>query len=132
MVSLIQLKENGDERGKLIALEGNAQVPFNINRLFYIYDTSGDSVRGKHANRNSSFAFICVAGEVKIHATDGKEKWDYALTSPSQMLVMDKMIWKEMYDFSKGAVLLVLSDCAYDKTEYIYDYSEFVLERENI
>lgn len=128
MIELITLKENGDERGKLVVLEGMNQVPFMIARLFYIYNTTGDAVRGKHANRNSKFAFVCMKGHCRITTNDGCNEAVYTLTSPNQLLIMDEMVWKEMDNFSDDAVLLVLSNCVYDPHEYIYDFELFKKE----
>ncbi len=128
MAELIQLQERGDARGKLVVVEGLQQIPFEIARIFYIYDTSGDVDRGNHANRNSRFAFVCLKGSVKIDSCDGKNQESYTLDHPTQVLVMDKMVWKKMYAFSEDAVLLVLSDCKYDAAEYINDYDAFLKE----
>lgn len=125
MKNWIDLKVNGDERGKLIAIEGNKDFPFEIKRLFYIYDTESDTIRGAHANKFSSFAFICLTGSCKITLDDGFEKKVYHLSSPSKALYCPKGVWKEMSAFSEGTVLLVVSDQLYNASEYIREYTEF-------
>lgn len=104
-------------------------VPFDVARLFYICDVPFDSIRGEHANRNSQFVFVCVAGSCVIHVERGlDEKADIILDNPQKMLWVNKMTWKEMHGFTEGAVLLVLSDQHYDSTEYIKDHEEFISE----
>ena len=120
------LKEMGDEKGKLIAIESNRNVPFEIQRLFYIYDCQQDVERGIHANLNSKFAFVCVQGSCSIETDNGKTKDIYKLDKKTDILAIDNKVWKKMYDFSDDCILLVFSDCLYDKSEYIYDYDEFL------
>ena len=122
---LLNFNEKGDERGKLVIVEGNQDVPFEIKRLFYIYGSDKDVVRGKHANRESEFVLINVSGTSKVMVTDGKNKQVVELTKPRQGVYLPKMVWKEMYNFSPDSVLLVLASTHYDGNEYIRDYDEF-------
>ena len=129
MVKLIKLKSNGDLRGELVVLEGNKEIPFDIARVFYMYNTTNDISRGNHANWNSEFVFICVNGSLKVKTYDGKNEENFILDKRDEALYLPKLVWKEMYDFSEDAVLLVLSNCKYDKAEYINDkkrYEEIV------
>ena len=128
MVQLLELKVNGNDTGRLISIESERNLPFACKRVFYIYAVKDDAKRGLHANRNSRFAFVCLNGRVRVSSHDGKNAYDHLLDNPSKMLVMDNMVWKEMYDFSDDAVLMVLSDCLYDASEYIYDFDEFLSE----
>lgn len=123
---LLNFNEKGDDRGKLVIVEGNIDVPFEIKRLFYIYGSDKDVVRGKHANRESEFVLINVSGSSKVMVTDGKEKQIVELTKPRQGVYLPKMVWKEMYDFSPDSVLLVLASTHYDGNEYIRDYYDFL------
>lgn len=123
---LLEFNEKGDERGKLVIVEGNQDIPFEIKRLFYIYGSDRDVVRGKHANRDSEFVLINVSGTSKVIVTDGKEKQIVELTKPRQGVYLPKMVWKEMYDFSPDSVLLVLASTHYDGNEYIRDYDEYM------
>lgn len=125
---VINFVENGDDRGRLVVAEGNNDIPFNIERVFYIYDSDSTVVRGKHANRNSEFVLINVAGTSKVKMTDGTKEIIVNLDKPNMGLYIPKMVWKEMYDFSKDSVLLVLASTHYDNTEYIRDFNEYVLE----
>ncbi len=122
---LLEFKENGDERGKLVIVEGNKDIPFEIKRIFYIYGSDKDVVRGKHSNRNSEFVLINVSGSSKVMVTDGKEKQIVELTKPRQGVYLPKMVWKEMYDFSPDSVLLCLASTHYDGNEYIRSYDDF-------
>ena len=127
-VKEIQFKVNGDERGKLVVAEGLKDVPFNIARIFYIYGADTEIVRGCHANRKSEFVFINVCGSSKVKVMDGKDEQIYLLDKPYKGIYMPEMVWKEMYDFSEDAVLLVLASEPYDAAEYIKDYQEYTRE----
>lgn len=123
---LIDLHVNGDERGKLVAIEKGPNCPFEIKRAFYIFGARGETRRGCHANRNSEFLFVALKGSCRVEFSDGNVKETILLNSPAQALWLGKMTWKEMYDFSEDAVLLVLASEKYDAEEYIRDYQEFL------
>lgn len=125
---LLDFKEKGDDRGKLVIVEGNQDIPFEIKRLFYIYGSDRNVIRGQHTNRNSEFILINVSGTSKVMVTDGKKKQVVELTKPRQGVYLPKMVWKEMYDFSPYFVLLVLASTHYDGGEYIRSYEEFLCE----
>ena len=121
----LQFPDLGDERGKLVVAEGELDIPFAIQRVFYIYGSDDSVVRGQHANRESEFVLINVAGSSKVMITDGGNREIVELTRPMEGLYIPKMIWKEMYDFSPDSVLLVLASTHYDGNEYIRDYEEY-------
>lgn len=125
---LINTKFFGDNAGHLISFEKNVNCPFDIKRVFYIFDTIPSIVRGKHANRNSEFLLIAISGSCKVKVDDGKEQTVVELSTPHKALWLNKMVWKDMYDFSYNAILLVLTNTLYDETEYIRDYDEFLKE----
>lgn len=128
-VKLLNLPEKGDERGSLIVIEENKDISFDIKRLFYMYGSNDGITRGQHANKNSEFILINVAGSSKVKVDDGKGNTkEYVLDKPNKGLYIPKMIWKDMYDFSKDSVLLVLSNQYYDENEYIRDYEQFKKE----
>lgn len=117
------------EEGRISA-SGLQDIPFEIRRIFYIYGKSNVSqVRGKHSNRKSEFVLFNVRGQCRIKTIDedGAEVV-YALTEPNQALYLPKMVWKEMYDFTEDAVLMVLTNEHYDAAEYIRNFDEFVAE----
>lgn len=125
---IVQFDDLGDERGKLVVIEGGQAIPFEIKRVFYIYDSDDTVVRGQHANRESEFVLINVAGNSKVRITDGEEEIIVELDRPMTGVYIPKMIWKDMYDFSEDSILLVLASTHYDGAEYIRDYEEYLKE----
>jgi dTDP-4-dehydrorhamnose 3,5-epimerase-like enzyme len=123
---LYTLKNFGDERGSLIPIEEGNNVDFDVRRAFYIYGTTPGTVRGAHANKYSEFLMVVVSGSCKVLVDNGLKKEVINLNQPNQALYLNKMIWKEMYDFSSDAVLLVLSNEKYNENEYIREYEEFI------
>lgn len=117
---------HGDERGQLVALEAMEDIPFRIKRVYYIYDTLPGVVRGKHAHRNLEQILVCVHGSCKVSLDDGCERKEILLDQPTLGLYISNDTWREMYDFSEGAVLLVLASEHYDESDYIRDYSQFL------
>lgn len=126
-VRMIEFQQHGDERGHLVVLEGNKDIPFDIKRIFYIYGSDSDVVRGKHANRKTKFVLINVAGTSKVRVDDGKgNEVVFSLNRPHTGIYFSEMVWKEMYDFSEDSVLLCLASEPYDSSEYIRDYDEYI------
>lgn len=128
---ILEFQEHGDERGNLVIVEGNQDIPFEIKRVFYMYGTDSTMVRGSHANRKSDFVLVNVAGKTKIKVDDGFSTAIIELDKPRMGLYIPKMLWKDMYDFSSDSVLLVLSNEHYDSEEYIRDYNEYLNEIRN-
>lgn len=126
MYKLLNFADLGDERGKLVVVEGGIDIPFEIKRVFYIYGSDATVVRGQHANLNSEFVLINVAGTSKVKITDGKKEDIVVLDKPMKGVYLPKMVWKEMYDFSPDSVLLVLTNTHYDGKEYIRNYEDFL------
>ena len=126
MYRMLTFPEKGDERGKMVIAEGGQDIPFEIARIFYIYGSDPSVVRGQHANRESEFVLINVAGTSKVRITDGTNEAVVELNKPRQGVYLPRMIWKDMYDFSPDSVLLVLASTHYDGTEYIRDYEEYL------
>lgn len=123
---LIEFPELGDERGHLVIVEGMKSIPFDIKRIFYIYESDNSVVRGQHANRISQFMLINVAGTSKVKIDYGGGKTEiFNLDKPHVGLFIPRMIWKEMYDFSKDSVLLCVADTVYDSSEYVRDKNEY-------
>ena len=124
---MLEFVELGDERGHLVVVEGLKDIPFDIKRIFYIYGSDADVVRGQHANRRTEFVLINVAGTSKVRVRDGKgNEVLYSLNRPHTGIYLPCMIWKDMFEFSEDSVLLVLASEHYDSDEYIRDYDEFV------
>ena len=128
-VKMLSFKQNGDERGHLVVIEGNKDVPFDIKRIFYIYGSDPNVIRGQHANRETEFVLVNVAGKSKVKVYDGKgNEAIFILNRPHTGIYLPTMVWKDMYDFSEDSVLLVLASEAYNPNEYIRNYDEFVEE----
>lgn len=124
---VLDFRELGDERGNLVAIEGNRDIPFEIKRVFYMYGTDSTMVRGQHANRKSNFVLINVSGSSDIRVMNGKGEEEIVhLNKPRMGIFIPHMVWKEMYHFSDDSVILCLADTHYDGTEYIRDYDEYV------
>lgn len=124
---MLEFAERGDERGRLVIVEGMKDIPFDIKRIFYIYGSDADVVRGQHANRRTEFVLINVAGTSKVRVRDGRgNEVLYSLNRPHTGIYLPSMIWKDMFEFSEDSVLLVLASEHYDSSEYIRDYDEFV------
>lgn len=130
---VIDFKVNGDERGFLVPIEGGKDIPFDINRIFYIYGTNGkDIVRGRHANRFSSFVLVMLSGSCRINVYDLNGNFEtIEMDSPSKGLYLKNMVWKEMYDFTDNAVMLCITDKHFDAEEYIDTYEEYLKEVKN-
>jgi len=125
-VQMLEFTQYGDDRGRLVIVEGNTDIPFDIKRIFYIYGSDSTVVRGQHANKKSEFVLINVAGKSKVKVQDkmGNESI-FILNKPHTGIYLPKMVWKDMYDFSNDSVLLCLASEHYDESEYIRDYIEF-------
>jgi dTDP-4-dehydrorhamnose 3,5-epimerase-like enzyme len=125
-VQMLDFVQHGDERGHLVIVEGNKDIPFDIKRVFYIYGSDNAVVRGQHANHKSEFVLINVAGSSKVKVKDGKgNEAVFSLNRPHTGIYLPNMVWKDMYDFSSDSVLLVLASEHYDANEYIRSYEEF-------
>ncbi len=116
---------HGDDRGQLVALEEFKDIPFEIKRVYYMYDTNEGVVRGRHAHRKLQQILFCVHGSCKVMLDNGSEKKEVALEKPYEGLYVSGNMWREMYDFSPDAVLMVLASELYDESDYIRDYEEF-------
>ena len=128
-VQMLEFAQHGDERVHLVVVEGMKDVPFEIKRIFYIYGSDAEVVRGQHANRKTEFVLINVAGKSKVRVKDGEgNEAVFCLNRPHTGIYLPTMVWKDMYDFSADSVLLCLASEHYDNTEYIRDYDEFCRE----
>ena len=125
-IKTISLKSLGGERGSLVALEGNKSVPFDIKRVYYIFATKEGVSRGLHSHRNLKQVAVCVTGSCRFVLDNGKQREEVMLNKSTIGLLIDDLIWREMYDFSPDCVLMVLASEYYDKLDYIRDYDEFL------
>lgn len=123
---IIKFKDFVDNRGGLVAIENNNNLPFKMERIYYIYNVPNDLERGFHAHRNLEQVLIALNGSIKIRVKDGISEEIYLLDKPNEGLFIGHMIWREMFDFSEGSVLLVLANSKYNEEDYIKDYNEYV------
>ena len=126
LVTKYVFQPHGDYRGQLIALEEFKDIPFRIKRVYYMYDTADGFVRGKHAHKHLEQILVCIHGSCKIKLDNGYEQKIVPLEKPYEGLYVPNNMWREMYDFSEGAVLLVFASELYDESDYIRDYDEFL------
>lgn len=117
---------HGDERGQLVAIEALKDLPFEFKRVYYIYDTKDGVRRGFHAHYDLEQILICVSGSCKIHLDNGFETEEVLLDKPYEGLYIANNMWREMYDFTKDAVLLVIASRPYDESDYIRNYDDFI------
>ncbi|WP_174866004.1 sugar 3,4-ketoisomerase [Pectobacterium polaris] len=125
-IKLIQLQTHGDDRGSLIALEQDQNIPFEIKRVYYLFSTKKNVRRGFHAHKKLKQVAIAVRGSCRFLLDDGSEKIELLLDNPAQGLLIESFVWREMYDFSEDCVLMVLADRFYDESDYIRNYDEFI------
>lgn len=126
-VRMLEFQQKGDARGQLVIIEELEDIPFEIKRIFYIYGSDREVIRGKHANRKSQFVLINLAGSCKVKVLDGLgNEVTFVLNRPHTGVFLPEMVWKEMYDFSENSILLCLASEHYDAQEYIRDYEEFL------
>lgn len=123
---LIPMPKISDVRGNLTAIEGGGQVPFDIARVYYIYDVPSGSVRAAHAHKRLEQLFLALSGSFKIHLDDGVNKATYTLNRPDTGLYLPAGVWRLLDDFSGGAVCLVLASARYDVGDYMRSYEEFL------
>jgi len=119
-------QQHGDDRGMLVALEEFNDIPFEIKRVYYMYDTKEGVRRGFHAHKSLEQILICIHGSCKILLDNGKEKKIVYLEKPYEGLYVSNNMWREMYDFSSDAVLMVLASEVYNEEDYIRDYDKFL------
>lgn len=125
-ITTYEFLPHGDDRGQLVALEEWKEIPFQIKRVYYMYDTVQGVTRGKHAHKSLQQILICVHGSCKVLLDDGKEKETVVLDQPNLGLYVSNVMWREMFDFSPDAVLMVLASEPYDESDYIRDYDAFL------
>jgi len=126
LIKMVDFQVLGDERGSLVALEMGKQIPFDVKRVYYIFGTKEGVARGFHAHKVLRQIAFCVSGSCRFVLDSGDKRGEVILDSPNQGLLIEHMVWREMYDFSEDCVLLVLASEHYDEADYIRDYDEFI------
>jgi hypothetical protein len=128
---LIELPKISDPRGNLSFIEGSQHIPFDIKRVYYLYDVPGGSDRGSHAHKNLHQFIVAMSGSFDVVLDDGKEKKRFHLNRPSYGLYLCPMMWRELDNFSSGAVCLVLASEHFSEADYIRDYQQFLTKINN-
>lgn len=125
---IVDLPKISDPRGNLTFVEGNHHVPFDIKRVYYLYDVPGGAERGAHGHRELQQMIVPLSGAFDIHLDDGKERITYQMKQPNKGLFICSMMWREITNFSSGAVCLVLASEFYNESDYYRDYESFLAE----
>jgi UDP-2-acetamido-3-amino-2,3-dideoxy-glucuronate N-acetyltransferase len=120
------LKSINDDRGNLVVIENLKNVPFEIKRVYYLTKLSAEHPRGFHAHKILKQFAVCLAGSCRFVMDNGIQKEEFTLSSPSEGIIINEMIWHEMHDFSQDCVLMVLANDFYDESDYIRDYPTFL------
>lgn len=126
LIQWIHFPPLGDERGSLVALEAAKTVPFDIQRVYYLFGTQPGVARGFHAHKKLQQVAVCVTGKCRMVLDDGKTREEVWLDSSLKGVALPPMIWHEMHDFSPDCVLLVLASEHYDEMDYIRNYDDFL------
>lgn len=125
-IKMCNFQQHGDKRGMLVALEEMKDIPFKVKRVYYMYDTVSGVRRGYHAHKQLEQILIAIHGSCKIHLDDGNDTAEVVLDKPCEGLYLNNNVWREMYDFSDDAVLMVLASEYYDENDYIRNYHDFL------
>ena len=126
VAKIIEFPIHGDKQVKLVAIEELKDCPFDVKRVYYIWDTLHDVVRGKHAHYDLKQVILCLKGSCDFILDDGTTRETVHLDDPSKGIYIDSFIWREFTNFSEDCVVLVLASELYNTDDYIYDYQEFL------
>ena len=129
--NLVELQKIKNRAGNLSVVENSNSIPFDIARVYYIYDVPGGSDRGGHAHKDLEQYVIAVSGAFDIQLDDGKNKKTVRLDRPFLALHIKKGIWRETRNFTSGAICMVIASRKYDNQDYIHDYDDFLKFRRN-
>tara|TARA_B100000073_G_scaffold296688_1_gene261488 strand:- start:14 stop:430 length:417 start_codon:yes stop_codon:yes gene_type:complete len=125
-VKFLNLKTIVASDGNLIPIESDMDIPFDIQRIFYVYGVKDQNDRGKHSHYKTKQLLICLNGTIEVLCDDGKNKKKYTLSKPNEAVYIPELIWDEQKYMSEDSVLLVLSNTHYDEKDYIENYNQFL------
>lgn len=125
-VSLIELPKNHSEAGNITAINNGEEIPFDIKRVYYLYDIPGGISRGGHGHKALRQLIIAASGSFDITIDDGKVKRTFTLNQPYKGLFLPSGLWRELSNFSSGSICMVMASDEYDEKDYIRDYDEFL------
>lgn len=129
--TLLELPKNHSEKGNITAVNNGFEVPFDIQRVYYLYDVPGGEARGGHAHRDLQQLIVAASGSFDLTVDDGKVKRTFQLNRPYQGIYVPTGLWRELNNFSSGSICLVLASILYSETDYIRDYQEFLKFKTN-
>lgn len=129
---IIELPKISDPRGNISFIEAGQHIPFDIKRVYYLYDVPGGSERGSHAHKNLQQFIVAMSGSFDVVMNDGKEKKRFHLNRSYYGLYVCPMMWRDLDNFSSGAVCMVLASDHYDEADYIRDYDQFISETQSL
>jgi dTDP-4-dehydrorhamnose 3,5-epimerase-like enzyme len=132
LIEWIELPNLGDHRGSLVVAEANRNIPFSIQRLYYIFAAQPDVPRGFHAHKELQQIAFCIQGSCKMLMNNGKEKQEILIGQSNKGLFIPPMVWHEMHDFSEDCILLVLASDHYNESDYIRNYDQFLEEADKV
>ena len=130
-VKLLELETFVDLEGSLVPIESGLSIPFEIKRVFYVFEVHDQKDRGEHSHYKTEQVLICLSGKVKVLCDDGKDRKEWVLDKPNRALYIPNLILYEQTYLTSDSVLLVLANTGYDKSDYIIDYNEFKKLKEN-
>lgn len=125
-IKWLDFQDTSDDRGRLTAIEGEIHIPFRIARVFYVHQVAENTDRGGHAHRDTDQMLTCIHGSMKVDASDGNQCSTYLLENPAKGIYVPRMVYVRLYDFSPGAVLLVLANTVYDRKRSLRSWSEYL------
>ena len=132
-IKKIEFQQHGDSRGMLVVAEYQKEIPFTVKRIYYIYGADSETRRGFHSHKNLQQIYIAIHGSCRVTLTDGKTTETVGLDDAASGLYIGHNVWREIYDFSDDAVLLVLASEPYSEDDYIRTYDQFIqTQTENI
>lgn len=123
--TVIEIDKHHHEKGNISVIENGITIPFDVKRVYYLYDVPGGQSRGGHAHKKLKQLIVAVSGSFNITLDDGNVKRTFLLNHPYQGLLVVPGIWRELGDFSSGSVCLVLASCPYESEDYIREYDDF-------
>lgn len=126
LVELIELPKISDPRGNLSFVEQNQHIPFEIRRIYYLYDIPGGSERGSHAHKNLKQLMIAISGSFDIRLNDGNDSKNFHLNRPYLGLYIPPMLWRSLDNFSSGSVCMVIASDLYDEDDYLRNYTNYL------
>lgn len=126
---IINLPKIQDPRGNLTVLQGGEPLPFDIKRVYWVYDVPSGECRGGHAHKQCLEVLVAISGSFHVTLDNGKQKRTYFLNHPYQGLLIDVGVWRTLDDFSSGAVCLVLASRKFEEQDYIRSYEDFLLTK---